>query len=153
MYNKILAPLDGSELGECTLAHVKAIATGCETRDVVLLGVVERMPYAGVIAAELGEEWSRNAAKNAEHSTQKYLTEAANKLKIDNVTAETVVLHGNAADKILEYAKNNQVDLIIISTHGSSGIARWAFGSVADKIVRYSTVPVLIVAPVSCRIS
>ena len=54
--------------------------------------------------------------------------------------------------KILEYAQNNNIDLIIISTHGRSGISRWAFGSVADKVVRTSTVPVLTVTPTGCRI-
>jgi nucleotide-binding universal stress UspA family protein len=153
MYNKILVPLDGSELGECSLAHVKAIATGCNTKEVVFLGVVEPIPYSGVLKAELGEKWSENAEQNAEKSTQSYLTEAAKKLDVGNITARTAILKGQAADEILEYVKNNQVDLIVISTHGSSGIARWAFGSVADKVARHSTVPVLIVTPTSCRIN
>jgi nucleotide-binding universal stress UspA family protein len=152
MYNKILAPLDGSELGECGLAHVKAIATGCNAKEVIILGVVEALPYAGVLAAELGEDWNKSAAKNAEDFTREYLTEAANRLKEDNIPAKTAILHGKAADEILEYVKKNQVDLIVISTHGSSGIARWAFGSVADKVVRHATVPVLLVTPTSCRI-
>jgi nucleotide-binding universal stress UspA family protein len=152
MYNKILAPLDGSELGECGLAHVKAIASGCEAKQVILLGVVEAVPYSGMLVSELGEEWNKNAAKNVGDFTREYLDKAANKLKADNIPAETVILQGKAADEILEYSKKNQIDLIVISTHGSSGIARWAFGSVADKVVRHSTVPVLLVTPTSCRI-
>ena len=77
---------------------------------------------------------------------------AVNKLQADNVPAKTVMLHGKPADEILEYSKKNQIDLIIISTHGSSGIARWAFGSVADKVARHATVPVLLITPAACRI-
>jgi nucleotide-binding universal stress UspA family protein len=51
----------------------------------------------------------------------------------------------------LEYAAKNHVDLIIMTSHGRSGISRWLFGSVAERVSQHSTIPVLIVAPAGCR--
>jgi len=142
MYKKILVPLDGSKLAECTLEHVRAIATGCHVPEVVLLRVIEEpiLPY--VQAAFL-----HDTRQKLEADAQDYLSKVADTLKKDGVAVETAVVHGAAAPDILDYAKNNGVDLIIISTHGLSGTFRWVFGSVADRVVRHSPVPVLVVSP------
>ena len=71
----------------------------------------------------------------------------------EGISARGEVVTGKAADAILDYAEKNNVDLIIMSTHGRSGISRWAFGSVADRVVRHSIAPVLLVAPAGCRIN
>ena len=76
----------------------------------------------------------------------------ADDLNKDGVAAETAVVSGKPAEAILDYAKQNQVELIIMSTHGRSGVGRWAFGSVADRILRYSVAPVLLIPPAGCRI-
>ena len=55
------------------------------------------------------------------------------------------VVEGNAADAIVDYAGKNDIDLIIMATHGRSGIGRWALGSVADRVVRHANAPVLLV--------
>jgi nucleotide-binding universal stress UspA family protein len=62
-----------------------------------------------------------------------------------------VVQVGWAADAIMGYADQNGVDLIIMSTHGRAGIGRWFMGSVADRVVRHATVPVLTASPAGCR--
>jgi nucleotide-binding universal stress UspA family protein len=157
MYKKILVPLDGSSMAECTLDHVKAIATGCSVPEVVLLRVVEPVssfdigelaassPKVATQVEQQEEEQHRNIARQ-------YVDEMASKLKMEGVAATGNIIPGKAAEGILNYAQNNQVDLIVMSTHGRSGISRWAFGSVADKIIRHSLIPVLIVAPTGCRI-
>jgi len=157
MYKKILAPLDGSGMAECVLDHVKAIAAGCGVPEVVLLRVVEPVssfdigelaasnPKVATQVEQQEEEQHRNTAKQ-------YVDEMANKLKMEGVAANAEIITGKAAEGILSYAQNNQIDLIVMSTHGRSGISRWAFGSVADKIIRHSLIPVLIVAPTGCRI-
>jgi len=153
MYKKILAPVDGSELSECSLAHVKAIAGGCNVPEVVLIRVVEPLRQAGMITGYLDEDLLLKMRADAELRIQDDLVKLADSLNSDGVVARTAIAHGKAADEILDYANKNNVDLIIMSTHGSSGVARWAMGSVADKVLRHSPVPVLIAAPKACRIS
>jgi nucleotide-binding universal stress UspA family protein len=142
MYKKILVPLDGSELSESVLEHVINIVKGCKVPQVVLTRV--RYPLdKGVedtldakIAAELDEVYQEEAGS--------YLTKVAADLKEKGIIAESVVLSGNPAEEILNYTQKSGVDMIIMSTHGRSGVSRLFFGSVADKIVRHSLVPVLI---------
>jgi nucleotide-binding universal stress UspA family protein len=157
MYKKILVPLDGSELAECTLAHVKAIASGCNVPEVILLRIAE--PVSSFVIGELAAANTKLATQveqydEKEHKTQakQYVAQKADELKKEGIAAQPVVVSGNPADKILDYANENQVDLIIMSTHGRSGISRWAFGSVAEKVVRHATVPVLTISPSGCRI-
>jgi nucleotide-binding universal stress UspA family protein len=61
------------------------------------------------------------------------------------VQTETVILKGAPADGILSYAKESQIDLIVMSTHGRTGLARFVFGSVAESVLRQATCPVLLV--------
>ena len=144
MYQKILVPLDGSKMAECTLEHVKAIATGCSVPEVILFKVVEPVPSGGEIANFAGAEWHRNAEQGALDWSKEYLDKLSTELSSQGIFVRNVVTKGSAADEIIDYAKKNDVDLIIISSHGSSGIVRWALGSVADKVVRHSIVPVLV---------
>lgn len=153
MYQKILVPLDGSEFGECTLSHAKAIAGGCQAQKVVFLQVAEPIPQANVIGAELGDEFFQKADKETRAASEKYLSRFVDDFNRAGIPATAEMAKGRAADTILDYASKNNIDLIILSTHGSSGIVRWAVGSVADRVVRHSTVPVLVVAPKACRIS
>jgi len=153
MYQKILVPLDGSEFGECSLAHAKAIASGCQVPEVILLHVIEQTPQANIIANEVGEDFLKNIDKEFRTKTEKYLSKIVDNLRGAGISATAELVSGTAGSAILDYAKKNKVDLIILSTHGSSGIVRWAIGSVADRVVRHSTVPVLVAAPKACRIS
>lgn len=151
MYKKILAPLDGSELSECTLEHLKAIATGCQIPEVVLLRVVEPLPHVYGDGG-LPSGWHDEAQKKAEEFARDYLAKVAVSLKKEGISAETALVSGRAADAILDYAREHQVDLIIMSTHGRSGVTRWVMGGVADRVVRHSLVPVLTISPAGCRI-
>lgn len=162
MYNKILAPLDGSQLAECALEHVKSIATGCSVPEVVLLRVVDPS-YSfdiGELAAsnaKLAAQVEQQTEKEHKIQAQKYVDEKADQLKKVGVSAKGELISGTTsgsiAEEILNYAQKNNVDLIIMSTHGRSGITRWAFGSTADRITHYSTVPVLIISPRGCRLA
>jgi len=150
MYKNILAPLDGSEFSECSLKHVTAVAKGCAVPGVVLLRIIEPlnkyMAYAGISQEALGE-----MRRKLQTETKRYMAKTADKLKKKGINAKTVIIEGMPSDEILNYADKNQIDLIIMSTHGNSGLTRWAFGSVADKVIRHSPVPVLAIAPPGCR--
>ncbi|MBT9133183.1 MAG: TRAP-T-associated universal stress protein TeaD [Firmicutes bacterium] len=147
MYKKILAPLDGSELSECSLEHVKAVATGCSVPEVILLRVTEPI----VQCYEIGDDRYRDVENKAETADREYLSQVAADLKQEGIAAETIVVRGQAAEAILDYVKNNQVDLVIMSTHGRSGVSRWFLGSVAERVVRHCGAPVLVVSPIDCR--
>lgn len=152
MYNKILVPLDGSENAECILEHVKAVATGCHVPDVVLLRVIESFP-AYYMDYRISEEFIRQSQDAAKADAREYLTKTADKMTKQGMSVSTQVIEGKAADSILDYSIKNSVDLIIMATHGRTGISRWALGSVADKVVRTSNAPVMVVAPASCRVT
>jgi nucleotide-binding universal stress UspA family protein len=66
---------------------------------------------------------------------------------------ELNIVEGRAAEATINYAEKDHVDLIIISPHGRSGISRWTFGSVVERVLRHSIVPGLSVAPAACRIN
>ena len=76
---------------------------------------------------------------------EKHLSETRDELVSKNVKVRTQVGHGSAAEEIVLIAKTEGADLIVISTHGSTGFERWVFGSVAEKVVRLAECPVLTV--------
>ena len=142
MYSKVLVPLDGSEVAECALNHTQAIVRGCNIVDVVLLRVIGhtasyRESFAAMVDVERVEAEERTAARAYLDATVKQLAESGLSVQADMV-------NGDAAEAIVDYADKNGVDLIVMATHGRSGVRRWAMGSVADRVVRHARVPVLL---------
>jgi nucleotide-binding universal stress UspA family protein len=111
--------------------------------------------YGGAKYEEMAE-LKKKADKEMEQKLEIYLAGLADTLNRDGIKVKTSVIHPRplktTAEVIIDYAEENKVDLIIMSTHGRSGISRWAFGSIADKVVHYSKTPVMIVTPSQCRI-
>jgi len=146
MYRKILVPMDGSGFSEVSVNHAKALTIGCSAKEIVLLGVVEPIPDSAWVAPDERTE----AAKKAENWIMNYLSKIAEGLKKDNVNTKTVVAKGDPASEILDYTKNHDdIDLIIMATHGDSGVVRWLVGSVSERVVLHSTVPVMSIPPKS----
>jgi nucleotide-binding universal stress UspA family protein len=147
-----LVPLDGSELSECSLEHVKAVASGCRVTETVLLRVVEPLSAETVATlAQAGGDVLREAELDVQDKAGKYLDKIKDSLKKDGLAVKVVVVDGRPAEEILDYAKNNKIDLIVMASHGRSGISRWFLGSVAQKVLQHSSVPVLMVSPPGCR--
>ena len=153
MYQKVLVPLDGSKLAECVVEHVKSIATGCQVPTVVLLQVVEPIGLRGYLPRGMAEDTYRDAKETAEIQAKNYLNEMAERLKAEGIAVETDIADGLPADEILSYAEEKGVDLIVMSTHGRTEVSRWFSGSVVEKVVSQSLIPVLVVTPPGCRIS
>jgi nucleotide-binding universal stress UspA family protein len=154
MYKKLLVPLDGSDFSECSLEHVKTIALGCNIPEVILLRVVEPLSSNEIASlAEARGDLITQVEREQKADAEDYIAAVTSKSIKEGISARGEIAFGRAADKIMDYAKANQVDLIVISSHGRSGISRWAMGSVADKVMRYSTVPVLISSPSGCRVN
>jgi nucleotide-binding universal stress UspA family protein len=142
MYKKILVPLDGSELAEVVLPHVKEMVAGHGEANVVLLRIVEPLP-AGTPPAVDFEVVQKAGVKEAE----KYLARIQAKLNKEGLNVEVEVLTGRPAETITDFVRREKVDLIALATHGRSGVSRWVFGSVADRLVRSSSVPILLIRP------
>ncbi len=140
-----MVPLDGSELAECVLPHVEAFISQCQIRTIIFVRVVESIPpaVAGEYAISMEQLESREAERKS--AAEKYLKEVIARLKSDETKMEGEVLIGRAADRLSDYAENNDIDLILMATHGRSGISRWVRGSVADRILRSASMPVLMV--------
>ena len=151
MYQRVLVPLDGSELAECILPHVETIAKGCGVQNVIFLRVVEPfyMP-SGYHDAVFHEEEIKNVDSDSKLLAENYLIQLLSLTKYDGVNVQSEVIMGKAAESITEYTTKNSIDLSIIATHGRSGISRWVWGSVADRVLRSACVPVLMVRAPGC---
>ena len=150
MYRKILVPLDGSELAECVLPHVEAISKGCEVKDVILVRVVEPLDLQpDAYIAFTGDELVR-IESGRKSEAEEYLKKVKKQLQESVIRVRSEVLAGKAAESLAEYASKNGVDLIVIATHGRSGISHWYWGSVADRVLRSACVPVLMVRGPGC---
>ena len=148
LMRRVLVPLDGSRLGEGAVSHVETLA-GSLGAEVVLLHIVDPLivqpMYGPLLSYPLpvpeGEEAMRAEAKAYLSGVEKTLSE-----KGLETTGE--VLFGSPADQIIEFAERNDIDLIALSSHGRSGIGRWVFGSVTDKILHAGDTAVLVIRPV-----
>lgn len=138
MINHILVPLDGSELAECVIPHVKAIAPMTHAR-VTLLHVLERnQSRAGInLIDPLGWHMQKQ-------EFQAYLDRVAAQLQTLELDVEHVILEGNAAETIIEFARTNNVDLIALSSHGRTGLSEWNVSSVVQKILLRSYKSILL---------
>lgn len=131
IYKKVVVPLDGSPLAEVALPYAEEIAAKMGS-DMILLTVLQ---------SEESEDYQNHhnyAGKIVDITTrqvQKYLENSGNKtIKVDTATRS-----GNPAEGILDYVDKGYTCLIVMATHGRSGVGRWAVGSVADKVVRATT--------------
>jgi len=148
MYKHILVPLDGSRLSETAVAHAEKLAKGCGTEDITLLRVVERTKgYRKVVDAskQPEEQVVTEAVSRKERDARSYLTKMAKKLSDRGLVVHDKVVIGDAAQAIIYHAEHSPCDIIVMASHGRSGVGRWALGSVADKVFRASAVPVLMV--------
>ena len=151
MYKTIVVPLDGSKLAECVLSHVENLAKGCQVENISLVRVVE--PVSPMVMGEYGGLSAKQIERIESELTSEaetYLQQRAQELKFNGVKTEWKVLSGMTAEAIAQHAVQAGADLIIISTHGRSGVSRWVWGSVADRVLRSSCVPVLMVRAPGC---
>jgi nucleotide-binding universal stress UspA family protein len=126
MWKKILVPLDGSDLAELALPYAEELANAFKS-EIILLHV------------------SEPSESHYQHMHELYVQEVSDRIKERFKKVRPVVVSGKPADEIISYAEKNKVDLIVITSHGRSGILSWATGSIASKLLHGSEVPVLLV--------
>jgi nucleotide-binding universal stress UspA family protein len=145
MYEKVLVPLDGSRLAESVLPHVEKLAMSGMLGKTILISVTERVPGYRFVGSEPQEQMIPVAVGKMEEEAQKYLNRIAAGLKEKNIAVETEVLLGNPAEEIAVYAEINNIDLVIMASHGRTGPSRWAHGSVAERVFRAVDMPILMI--------
>jgi len=141
MYKKILVPLDGSELAKMALDEAEKLAKVFDA-EILLFQVVPFMPIYGspeLVTPLIVDEKQKEAA-------EKYLANLGEELKKRGLRAAATVRTGQqVAVEIIDFAKESGVDLIIMCTHGRSGISRWVMGSVALKVLTRAETPILLI--------
>lgn len=140
MINHLLVPLDGSTLAECVLPHVIAVAAMSNAK-VTLLHVMQQTQHGPGTPAVDPIEWHLQ-----KQNSEKYLDQIVARLKSAGMPGmERVILEGNPANTVIEYARANNVDLIVLSTHGQSGLSGWNVSSVVQKILLRAYKSILLV--------
>lgn len=135
MLEKILIPLDGSALAESAIAKATEVAGNDAT--LMLLRAAEAHTLPGVDPTNSQVEIVREA--------EEYLAGVAARLKAQGIArVETSVWYGSAASAIVEAARLRKADMIVMSTHGRSGLGRFILGSVAECVLRGTTTPILL---------
>jgi nucleotide-binding universal stress UspA family protein len=141
MYKKILVPLDGSELAKGALDEAEKLAKSFDS-EIILFQVVPFMPIYGspeLVTPLIIDEKQRESA-------EKYLLNLAEDMKKRGFKVTSMVRTGQqVAAEIIDFAKESGVDLIVMCTHGRSGITRWVLGSVAHKVITRAETPILLI--------
>ena len=154
MYKKIMVPLDGSELAECVMPHVEVITIGCKVTSVVLVRVVNpvHLPASVPARGEFGFSETERQQLHMQHkqAAEAYLKKMVASTRFESAVLSHDVLEGKVADTLAHWAETNEVDLIVIASHGRSGVSRWIMGSVAERVLRSACVPVLMIRAPGC---
>jgi nucleotide-binding universal stress UspA family protein len=142
----ILFPTDFSECANYALSYASGFARDAGASIIcvhVVETVVPTVGYSGVteplpmgdISEQLEESATRELPKIAQHD------------ECSGLSVEQVIVHGDASSEIVRVARERKVDLIVIASHGRTGLGRMLFGSTAEQVVRHAPCPVLVVKP------
>lgn len=144
-YRKILVPLDGSGWSQRALPHAIDIAISNQS-EVILLSVFSAPAQS--YTSELALAGQNSAVNELRLSTSMYLNGLCSELRERGIPASYEVVDGSdAAAAICKYLQTANVDLVVMSTHGRTGLARMIFGSVARAVMECAQVPTLLVHP------
>ena len=150
MHERIIVPLDGSKLGEAALPYIEQLVSKLspEVRtEITLIQVLSRLTHPLVAGeAVLRVPYNEQEIEQAKKTATDYLDEAGESLRSKGATVMVRVAIGDTSEEIGKVAEKINADLVAMSTHGRSGLSRWAFGSVTDKVLRRGGgVPILMV--------
>jgi nucleotide-binding universal stress UspA family protein len=151
MHTGILVPLDGSELSECVLPHLTFLARACEDREAILIRVLLSPEFLPQATDYLNPSFLAKLETANREAAERYLTQAANRLIAEGIRTRWTTVKGvTAADSIADYAAKNNVGLILMASHGRSGVSRWVWSDTAERVLRTSCVPVMMVRAPGC---
>ena len=146
MYNKILLPTDGSKNSERAIQHAITIALN-ENSEIVILNVVDSAYLTGLPE----EDIITKSEMILQEESQKVLSHVEEIIKnmdiegVENIKLTPMTVEGNAADIILKVSEKENIDLIVIASSGKHMLDRFLLGSVTEKTVRHTKVPILVI--------
>ena len=144
MYQKILVPLDGSKLAECALPHAESLARSYKS-TLVLLSVIRPAAILGRSPADM--ELFQKSMDTRREEVQNYLNTLVDELAKKNIEAEIHIGIEPVVHEIVETADKQNVDLVVIASHGRSGLERVFFGSVASGVLNRIEKPLMVIRP------
>lgn len=148
----ILVPLDGSELAESVIPYVQALAGQIDSgpAEVILLRICEPPFVPADYPTSIPVPWEEHVQQEMQQQKlvcERYLTDPEKRLREAGVNVRAEVALGKAAEQIVDFAARNPASLIVIGTHGRSGLGRWAYGSVTERVLQGICSPVLLIKP------
>jgi nucleotide-binding universal stress UspA family protein len=152
MFKKVMVSLDGSKYSEQIMPFATDIATKYGAELVLFHAVHEPVTFVppmmpGLSSVPVETQKMINDMNKQEKDAEIYLEQWANTLMETGLNVECVTIIGDASQSIIDYATENDVDLIAITTHGRGGLNRAVFGSVADYVIKESHIPTLVIHP------
>jgi nucleotide-binding universal stress UspA family protein len=139
-FRRILVPLDGSELAERAMVPALALAVAMSAKLFLIRVAIP-------LSLNLDPKLYQRTIKLRQDEAKQYLRSIQSRFSLSQADIETQVLVGRAARSIINFAKENDIDLIAMSSHGRSGINRWVYGSVADKVLHSAHCAKVIIHP------
>ena len=139
MYRRILVPIDGSAVADAAFDHALSIADA--------VGASVDVLYVADTAQDSVTVVGNDVVDALEQEGEDVVTSAADRARTQDIEVTTEVLQGDPAETILDYVETRDADVIVMGTQGRTGLTRALLGSVAEKVIRNATVPVLTVGP------
>ena len=143
-FRKIMVATDGSELVKKAVATAIEISK-LENAKLYAVHVIPLDDYYSSIPLAIDAEWIEAMEEHLRIEGKEAVAYVENAGREANVEVESVILEGSPANDIVDYAEKNDIDLIVMGSHGKTGIQRFLIGSVAENVVRHSKKPVLVV--------
>ncbi len=140
LYKKLLIATDGSEYTKKAIDYGIDLAINTEAK-LQAIYVVDTGAYRS-IPLSAPEEYAFSLLRKEGDMAIKYVADTA---EIAGLEVEGIIAEGHPAEEIIKYAEKNSIDIIVIGTLGKSGLDRFLLGSVADKVIRNSKIPVIVV--------
>ena len=142
MFKRILVPLDGSKRAERSLPVAMRLARACGGSITLLRVVSAAVDFWPSVAGN--PALAQEVVDSELAAAVAYLAAIKDSPEFNGITTETIAVFGQAASTILEVTHSQKVDLIVLCSHGYTGMKRWVMGSVAEKVAYHAPVPVLV---------
>lgn len=142
---RILVPLDGSPLSEKALPMATTLAQRFGSTIILLRVLDVPTPSAPTSHPEVTIDWVMEARNYAFQEAESYLDARQGEFHEQGIRVRALIRDTSPPEDILNVATAEEIDLIVLTSHGEGGLARWTFGSVADKVARHNPCPVLLV--------
>lgn len=144
LFNKILVPLDGSQVGEAALPHVIEIARKLNS-EVTVFSVIEPGQHVHTIGGQDFVRYTEQQVESMRTEISNYQLETRKKLADSGIKVRSIMSDGNAASEIIKISKADNFRLVAMSSHGRSGMRGWVFGSVSNKVLNSGKTSLLVV--------